>query len=303
MMIRSLSLFCIALFTMACAHTATLTPRQRVADTVTTAFVRVHTYSSYEILECESRNTECRPLGLQITTSSGIGSGGIVKHYESYSVIMTAAHVISSLNTTPSGDISTQSNVIRAFSEIVGVPLRDASTLFRAGRLQARGIDSRVTVAASDGNEYEINGGRCHPNLDVCFARTASKIENIEPLVISERPPTIGDNVFCAQGPFGYAIPGMMVPLFEGIYSGKTPKAAGTPPQDYYTFPVAPGSSGSLIVNQRGEVIGLVTSFMYGPLCSSDSCQAFSSGITVSIPFTDIQQFFNHLLTFNQGGK
>ena len=302
-MVRSLSLFCIALFTMACAHTATLTPRQRVADTITTAYVRVHTYSSYEILECESGNTECRPLGLQITTSDGIGSGGIVKHYESYSVIMTAAHVVSSLNTLPSGDVRTQSNVIRAFSEIVGMPLRDASILFQAGRLQARGIESKVTAVASDGNEYEVNAGRCHPNLDLCFIRTIDKIEGIRPLTISDQPPIIGDNVFCAQGPFGYAIPGMMVPLFEGIYSGKTPEATGTPPQDYYTFPVAPGSSGSLIVNQQGEVVGLVTSFMYGPLCSPTGCQAFSSGITVSVPFTDIQQFFNQLLTLNQGEK
>ena len=118
-MIRSLSLFCIAFFTMACAHTASLTQRQRVADDITSAFVRVHTYSSYEILECESRNQGCRPLGIQITTTGGIGSGGVVKQYESYSVVMTARHVISRLNTTPSSDVSTQTNVIRAFSEII----------------------------------------------------------------------------------------------------------------------------------------------------------------------------------------
>ena len=135
------------------------------------------------------------------------------------------------------------------------------------------------------------------------FAKTSSKIEDVVPLTMSDSQPIVGDRVFCAQGPFGYAIPGMMVPLFEGIYSGHTPPTSGTPPQDYYTFPVAPGSSGSLIVNQQGEVVGVVTSFMYGPLCSATGCQAFSSGITVSVAYTDVQQFFNHLLTFNQVGK
>ena len=121
MMIRTLSLFCIAFFTMACAHTSVLTPRQQVASDITTAFVRVHTYSTYEILECEPPDAEtqaCRPYGLQITTSGGIGSGGIVKHYEPYSVIMTAAHVVSGLNTVPASGRPTDPNLLRAFSEI-----------------------------------------------------------------------------------------------------------------------------------------------------------------------------------------
>jgi hypothetical protein len=239
-------------------------------------------------------------MGLQITTTQGIGSGGVIKQYEAYSVIMTAAHVISGLNTLPSSDITTHGQVIRAFSDIMGLPHEEVTPLFQAGRLSARGISTTVTVVASNGTEYQVDGARCHSTLDVCFAKTSSRIDNVTPLVVSDEPPVIGDRMFCAQGPFGYAIPGMMVPLFEGIYSGRTP----TPAQDYYTFPVAPGSSGSLIVNQRGEVVGLVTSFMYGPLCAdSHGCHAFSSGITVSIAYTDVREFFNHLITFNRDRK
>ena len=301
MITRFVSLLLVSFFAMACAHTSSLTPRQQVANNVTSAFVRVHTYSTYEIYECEQAQGDCQPLGLQITTTEGMGSGGIVKHHESYSVVMTAAHVVSRFNTTPASSPTINPNVVRAFSEITSTPPKAAAFLFRTGQLRSRGIKSTVSIVASNQEEYQVEAVRCHDTLDMCFIKTVAKVDDVRPLQISENAPVIGDRIYCAQGPFGYAIPGMMVPFFEGNYSGSTPITPGTPPQDYYTFPVAPGSSGSLIVNEQGYVIGLVTSFMYGPLCTNTGCQAFSSGITVSVPYVEVQSFFNELsLVLNQ---
>ena len=301
MIVRLVSIVCFSITLVSCAHLPRhTTPQQQVASNISTSFVRVHTYSTYEMYQCEEAARGCVPIGMQITTTGGVASGGIVKHYDDYTIVLTAQHVVSRFNTSP----RPSSNVIRAFSEIMGMPYDEVLSAFQAGLLVAHGINTSITVVASDGAEYPINGIRCHDSLDTCFAKTSSRINGIEPLVVAETSPSVGDIVTCAQAPFGYAIPGLMVPIFMGIYSGHTPEAQGETQKDYYTFPVAPGSSGSLIVNDQGQVIGLVTAFMYGPLCMGNSgCQILSSGITTSVPHADIQEFFNHLLTSNQESK
>ncbi len=298
--VRLVSTVFFAIALISCAHIPHSTPQRQVVNNISSSFVRVHTYSTYEIYQCEASRQNCNSVGLQITTTSGVASGGIIKQYEDYTVVLTARHVLSRFNTLP----RPTGNVVRAFSEIVGMPYNEALLAFQAGILFAKGINTKVTVAASDGAEYHISGIRCDERLDMCFARTDTKINNVEPLVIAPEGPAPGDPVLCAQGPFGYAIPGLMVPVFAGIYSGHTPATEHDLPRDYYTFPVAPGSSGSLIVNSRGHVIGIVTAFMYGPLCmGNENCQVLSSGITTSVPHSNIQEFFNQLLELNQERK
>ena len=112
-----------------------------------------------------------------------------------------------------------------------------------------------------------------------------NKIKEVQPLKVSNDFPKIGDKALIASGPFGYGIPGMMVPIFEGIYSGKTPDK-----KDYYTLQVVPGSSGSLIVNSEGDVIGIVSMFITGSFCPGRlGCQVLPSGVMVSVPLSIIQ--------------
>ena len=282
-----------------CAHISPLTHRQRVAHNITSAFVRVHTSVTYDIKRCNpDRLTQCYEIGLGITGPAGMGSGGIVAHTNNSSIVLTAAHVVDQFGQTPPSDPSAIQGVIRAYAGITGTPLEIAKIEFQEGILIAQGIETTVSVAASDGRDYQIESINCHNVHDVCLITTSERINNISPLTISSSPPVIGDKVHCAQGPFGYAIPGMMVPLFEGTFSGSTPQVMGSLAKDYYTFPVAPGSSGSLIVNRSGQIIGIVSMFMSGPFCIEGlGCHAMSSGITVSVPFTDIQQFITQFLS------
>jgi hypothetical protein len=53
--------------------------------------------------------------------------------------------------------------------------------------------------------------------------------------------------------PSGIFAPGMLL-IFEGYYSGEKDGS------DYYTVPAAPGSSGSAILNSRGDIIGVIHS-------------------------------------------
>ena len=304
MVVRLVSLVCFFLTATSCAHFQRLTPQQQAASNISSSFVRLHTQSTYEIYRCETgtpvpTTKDCHPLGIQITTNTGMASGGVVKHYDDYTVILTAQHVTSGFNARPRAHIG----LVRAFSEIIGEPhnYRSILKLFQNGSLVARGISSRIRAFASNDQDYLVDGIKCHPTLDMCFIRTEGRIEGVEPLEISEDSPVIGDEVLCAQGPFGYAIPGMMVPIFRGTYSGSTPRTGPDEPRDYYTFPVSPGSSGSLITTLGGQIIGIVTAFMHGPICANDApCQLMSSGITTSVPHSEIVAFFNTLLIANQ---
>ena len=293
MIIRLIPFLCFILTLVSCAHTMPLTPRQQTAKHITSAYVRVHTSVSYEIKRCNPNDlTQCREIGLAITGPAGIGSGGIIAHSDSSSAILTATHVVSDFGARPSSNQSAIQGIIRAYAGITGTPLSLAKQEFRRGILKAEGIETSLTIAASNGIEYKVNSIDCHSTYDICVITTSSKIESTPTLSVSHRPPVIGDKIHCAQGPFGYAIPGMMVPLFEGIYSGSTPPYRGTLAQDYYTFPVAPGSSGSLILNQQGEIMGVVSMFMSGPFCADGlGCSSMSSGITVSVPFSIVHQF------------
>jgi hypothetical protein len=157
--------------------------------------------------------------------------------------------------------------------------------------LRVAGISTSVTVVASNGSSYEIVGTRCLPveESDACLLTTSHRIPNIDPLDIALSSPEIGDSAFIASGPFGYAIPGMMVPLFEGIYSGSTPDN-----REYYTMNVTPGSSGSLIVNRHAEVTGIVSMFITGSFCPGNlGCQVIPSGIAVSVPHKIIKDLLS----------
>ncbi len=300
MIVRLASIFCSALILLSCAHTPSLTPRQSVVRTITSAFVRVHVSVSYEIKRCNPKDlSQCREIGLSITGPAGIGSGGIIAHSGSESAILTATHVVNDFGAIPPSEPENiRSNIVRAYSEITGTPIELARAEFHYGTLRAEGIETIISVMASNGREYRINSINCHNIHDVCVITTAARIEGTPTLRLSSSSPVMGDEVYCAQGPFGYAIPGIMVPLFQGIYSGSTPRVRGSLAKDYYTFPVAPGSSGSLVINQAGQIVGVVSMFMSGPFCVEGlGCHAMSSGITVSVPHNVVREFVEEFLS------
>ena len=66
----------------------------------------------------------------------------------------------------------------------------------------------------------------------------------------------MGARAFLGAFPGGLYEPGF-VPVFEGFYSGEA--SAIDRKWSAFTIPVAPGSSGGGIVNENGELIGIVS--------------------------------------------
>jgi hypothetical protein len=90
-------------------------------------------------------------------------------------------------------------------------------------------------------------------DIDVCLLFVKDMTEDVAALAIAESGPQIGDKVYNVSAPVSIFVPGM-VPILEGRYNGEMGGNA------CYTLPAAPGSSGSMIVNENGELVGMVHS-------------------------------------------
>jgi hypothetical protein len=74
------------------------------------------------------------------------------------------------------------------------------------------------------------------------------------PVRVSTIEPSWGDPVWSMAAPRGIFIPGAPL-LFEGVWSGRDERG-----NVIVTMPCAPGSSGSSLLDRRGEIVGVVHS-------------------------------------------
>ena len=144
------------------------------------------------------------------------------------------------------------------------------------------GVDPNTMVASYtmvrvDGEEYTGKVLQYDRSIDACMLFVEGA-EGLEAIPMADRPPVPGDRVFNVAAPRALFRPGV-APILEGRYSGETDSAA------WYTLPAAPGSSGSMIVNSEGELVGMVHSvFMAFPV------------ITLSTRYDDLRAFINNNL-------
>jgi len=96
-------------------------------------------------------------------------------------------------------------------------------------------------------------------NKDLCILKISGVWTS--PVRISNQEPEIGDRAYSLAAPGGFFSPGM-VPIFEGIYSGKINDFIDR--DDIYTIPTQSGSSGAAVLNEEFEIIGLIHSAVYG---------------------------------------
>ena len=85
---------------------------------------------------------------------------------------------------------------------------------------------------------------------DLCIV-TSDRID-AKPYKIAKSYPALGDVVYNIAAPLGIFEKGI-VPLFSGRFSGSAYDRA------LYTLPAVGGSSGSPVLNKKGQVIGLVS--------------------------------------------
>lgn len=106
-----------------------------------------------------------------------------------------------------------------------------------------------------DGREYLIKVIKYDNSQDICLLASISG--DLPPyLKISSKKPEYAEITYNLAAPLGI-IDGSMVPTYQGFFFGNSEGSA------FYSIPVAGGSSGSPIVNAKGELVGMIHSVHY----------------------------------------
>jgi len=135
-------------------------------------------------------------------------------------------------------------------------------------------VSSKYTITTLDGNPHNAVVLKYNRKVDICMIFVEGLV-SIEPVKLASDGPEIGDKIYNIAGPNG--ISGRrMVPIFEGRYSGIHPSY----PAALYSLPAAPGSSGSMILNSDGKLIGIV-----------HSVYVRFHHLSLSVTFTDLKNF------------
>jgi len=111
-------------------------------------------------------------------------------------------------------------------------------------------INFSVTGLGGETNAAEILS--YDSDLDVCVLY--AKGVDVEVIPMSKSKPVAGEKMFNTAAPLVIFSPNA-VPILEGRYIG-----VGTHGYTMYSIPAAPGSSGSPVVNQEGQLVGMIHS-------------------------------------------
>ena len=201
-------------------------------------------------------------------TISTRGSGTIIKSVNDKTYILTADHVCNH---------PTQSFFEMPF-RIPGVTMAPGTRL-----TAVVSVEQSIQIISADhqGLRHESKVHATDTLNDVCLLVTTGDWGSEIAVSIAESLPALGARVYSISAPFGMFEPGNPgVKLhFEGRYSGHDDRG-----NYFYTVPARPGSSGSAILNDDGEIVGVVhsamTTFEHVALSSSlESIRALAATI------------------------
>jgi len=150
-----------------------------------------------------------------------MGTGAIVL-YKNSKIVLTAAHVCKQ----------------ESFEEFIEI---------NKGHFYLKAIDR-------EGKEYILERIKHNKKQDICLLESVSgPLGDGQYLKLSVKKPEYGEHVYNIAGPLGI-IEGDMVPLMHGQFFGEHDSHA------FYSIPAIGGSSGSPVLNSKGELIGMIHS-------------------------------------------
>ena len=172
------------------------------------------------------------------------GSGSVV-NYKGKKHILTVAHICESQSLSAMAQITKQKLV----------------------------YDFIATVEANKWDSYSAMPVKISHENDICLM----SVSDIDApfLRMSNKKPVYGQKVYTVASPGGLAENGM-VPTFEGRFLGLNDGRA------YYSVPAIGGSSGSPLINSKGQIIGV-----------THSVYAYFHHVTVSTSFEELWKFLD----------
>jgi len=177
------------------------------------------------VVVCSDKEKECKEINKWGSTASG----AIIKNRFDGAYALTAAHVCDD-------------NKMKKFISAYFTKNYPELTIQYDLNFKAKAIDGTeyvVKVVAQD-----IENDICILWLEDCYK---------EAIPIAPGAPTPGDRAYNTAAPLGI-FAAEMAPLQEGLYNGDVTNKA------FYSLPAIGGSSGSPIMNHKGELIGMIHS-------------------------------------------
>ena len=111
-------------------------------------------------------------------------------------------------------------------------------------------IDTKIYISDVSGGLWKGKIRYTDARYDLCLL--SSDMPNVVDVRVAERMPEIGEKVYAISAPAGFEMKEVGL-HFEGIFSG-----CGYSGNCFYTIPSTFGSSGSVILNIDGDIIGMI---------------------------------------------
>ena len=237
-MYKLLSILFLALFSVSCSSCAHLRPdgaligekRGSVGIIYSKTFLMISTKPGFT-------GTSTTPIVFSSAFGTS-GTGTVVKHNDKTSFILTAAHVCT---------LAYENQVRSIF------PFYDSSMYDK--------VFTKVNVFYdTKGKPHKAIPFAVNKSYDLCIM--VSERIGTPAIDVSPSPPIEGEKVYYMGFPRGIG-GGTVVPAFTGYFSGTMKKRSSTGKDvTAYSVPVAPGSSGSSILNIFGEIVGVIHSYI-----------------------------------------
>lgn len=190
---------------------------------VTKSFVKLH-IKILATMECPE-GIECDEVS--IDAGSVVGSGTVIKKSMGGMKVLTAAHVCSPEDYSPT---------IQSFE-----------------KYGAR-IDKEIIAMNFFGSVGKFEIEKIDKDVDICVLKTSTIWEFTPTIQVSKSKPKRGQKIYIMGAPHGIFWPGTVL-FFDGYYVGLDNDANAV-----YTIPAKPGTSGGGVLNEKGELIGVIHS-------------------------------------------